>query len=147
MRANHRSSCGGFGLLVGLVRWLRLRLKSQNFSLPSDFYGTAITTTRDLPYPVKTSEGTLAAIPHSDFTDNRLLRGNPRDFFGIYKNTFDFLRRHEAPSLINLTVHAHFGGRPLMSAVLSDVLHYMKGFSEVWFARHHEIARWVLQQV
>lgn len=99
----------------------------------------------DLPYPFKTSAGTLFAIPHSDFTDNRLLRGNPRDFFDIYKNTFDYLYKHEAPSLINVTVHAHFGGRPLMSAMISELLHYMKGFPEAWFARHDEVARWVLE--
>ena len=89
---------------------------------------------------------TLVAIPHSDFTDNRLLCGNPRDFFDIYKNTFDFLYKHAAPSLINVTVHAHFGGRPLTSAMISELLHYMKGFPEAWFARHDEIARWVLER-
>ncbi|HZD39946.1 MAG TPA: hypothetical protein VE131_04445, partial [Terriglobales bacterium] len=58
--------------------------------------------------------------------------------------TFDFLYRTETPSLINLTVHAHFGGRPLMAAMLGELLHYMKGFPDVWFARHDEIARWVI---
>jgi hypothetical protein len=46
--------------------------------------------------------------------------------------------------MINLTVHAHFGGRPLMSAMLAEILQYMKGFPGVWFARHDEIAKWVL---
>ena len=54
--------------------------------------------------------------------------------------------QHESPSLLNLTVHAHFGGRPMMSAMLTQLLHYMKGFPEVWFARHDQIARWVLEQ-
>jgi hypothetical protein len=26
------------------------------------------------------------------------------------------------------------------------LLHYMKGFSGVWFARHDEVARWMLEQ-
>lgn len=99
----------------------------------------------DLPYPLKTAKGVLVAIPHSDFTDNRVLRGSPRDFYQVYKDTFDFLYRTETMGMINLTVHAHFGGRPLMSAMLSEVLQYMKGFSQVWFARHDEIARWVLK--
>lgn len=38
----------------------------------------------DLPYPLKTAKGTLVAIPHSDFTDNRVLRGSPRDFYQVY---------------------------------------------------------------
>jgi len=98
----------------------------------------------DLPYALKTSKGTIVAIPHSDFTDNRVLRGSPRDFYQVYKDTFDFLYRTETKGMINLTVHAHFGGRPLMSAMLAEILQYMKGFPGVWFARHDEIARWVL---
>jgi hypothetical protein len=84
-------------------------------------------------------------MAHSDFTDNRTLRSSPRDFFNVYKDTFDYLYRHETPSLINLTVHTHFGGRPLMSAMLHELLRYMKSFPEVWFARHDEVARWSLQ--
>ncbi|HEX7228121.1 MAG TPA: polysaccharide deacetylase family protein [Candidatus Binatia bacterium] len=100
----------------------------------------------DLPYAIDTPAGSLVAIAHSDFTDNRTLRSSPRDFYNVYKDTFDFLYRAESPSLINLTVHTHFGGRPLMAAMLSELLHYMKGFAGVWFARHDEIARWVLEQ-
>jgi peptidoglycan/xylan/chitin deacetylase (PgdA/CDA1 family) len=100
----------------------------------------------DLPYAFDTPKGRLVAIAHSDFTDNRTLRSSPRDFYNVYKDTFDYLYKHEAPSIINLTVHAHFGGRPLMSAMLHELLHYMKGFSGVWFARHDEVARWVLKQ-
>jgi peptidoglycan/xylan/chitin deacetylase (PgdA/CDA1 family) len=100
----------------------------------------------DLPYSMNMPAGPLVAIAHSDFTDNRTLRSSPRDFYNVYKDTFDFLYRTESPSLINLTVHTHFGGRPLMAAMLSELLHYMKGFAGVWFARHDEIARWVLEQ-
>jgi len=99
----------------------------------------------DLPYPLKTPKGALVAIPHSDFTDNRVLRASPRDFYQVYKDTFDFLYRTEPVAMINLTAHAHFGGRPLMSAMLTEVLRYMKGFSGVWFARHDEAARWILE--
>jgi peptidoglycan/xylan/chitin deacetylase (PgdA/CDA1 family) len=100
----------------------------------------------DLPYTFDAGKSRLVAIPHSDFTDNRVLRGAPRDFFQVYKDTFDYLYSAEKPSMINLTVHAHFGGRPLMSAMLSELLEYMKNFSEVWFARHDEVARWVLTE-
>jgi len=100
----------------------------------------------DLPYAIDMKRGKLVAIPHSDFTDNRTLRSSPRDFYNVYKDTFDYLYRHEAPSMINLTVHAHFGGRPLMSAMLHELLNYMKGFPDVWFARHDEVARWTLAQ-
>jgi peptidoglycan/xylan/chitin deacetylase (PgdA/CDA1 family) len=100
----------------------------------------------DLPYSMNMPAGRLVAIAHSDFTDNRTLRSSPRDFYNVYKDTFDFLYRAESPSLINLTVHTHFGGRPLMAGMLSELLHYMKGFADIWFARHDEVARWVLKQ-
>jgi peptidoglycan/xylan/chitin deacetylase (PgdA/CDA1 family) len=98
----------------------------------------------DLPYPLQTEKGTLVAIPHSDFTDNRTLRSSPRVFHQVYKDTFDFLYRSEQPALINLTFHAHFGGRPMMAAMVAEILRYMKGFPGVWFARHDEVARRVL---
>jgi peptidoglycan/xylan/chitin deacetylase (PgdA/CDA1 family) len=100
----------------------------------------------DLPYVLQTNSGKLVAIPHSDFTDNRLLRGSPKDFFDIYKHTFDYLYQNEPGAMINLTVHAHFGGRPLMAAMLAEILRYVKGFSGVWFARHDEAARWVVSK-
>ncbi len=99
----------------------------------------------DLPYLLNTARGTMVAIPHSDFTDNRVLRASPRNFFQVYKDTFDYLYRTEQNGMINLTFHAHFGGRPLMTAMIAEVLKYMKGFSGVWFPRHDEIARWVLR--
>jgi peptidoglycan/xylan/chitin deacetylase (PgdA/CDA1 family) len=115
-------------------------LSEEGFLWHGDYNDT------DLPYAFKTAGRLLVAIPHSDFTDNRVLRGSPRDFLNVYKDTFDFLYHHEKPSLINLTVHAHFGGRPMMSAMFNELLHYFKGFAGVWFARHDEVARWVLDQ-
>lgn len=100
----------------------------------------------DLPYTIATEHGPIVAIAHSDFTDNRTLRSSPRDFYNVYKDTFDYLYRHEIPSLLNLTVHTHFGGRPLMASMLHELLRYMKGFADVWFARHDEVARWTLEQ-
>jgi peptidoglycan/xylan/chitin deacetylase (PgdA/CDA1 family) len=113
-------------------------LAEEGFQWHGDYNDT------DLPYALKTSKGNLIAIPHSDFTDNRVLRGSPRDFYQVYKDTFDFLYGNEPMGMINLTVHAHFGGRPHMSAMLAEILRYMRGFPEVWFARHDEIARWIL---
>jgi peptidoglycan/xylan/chitin deacetylase (PgdA/CDA1 family) len=100
----------------------------------------------DLPYAMETSKGRLVAIAHSDFTDNRTLRSSPRDFYNVYKDTFDYLYHHEKPALLNLTMHTHFGGRPLMSAMLHELLDYMRGFPGVWFPRHDEVARWALEQ-
>jgi len=43
-----------------------------------------------------------------------------------------------------MTVHCHFGGRPLMAAVFDKLLRYFSQFPDVWFARHCELAQWAL---
>ncbi len=98
----------------------------------------------DLPCRVETSKGPLAHIPHSDYTDNRVLWLSPQDYYNVYRDTFDYLYRRELLSLLVLTVHCHFGGRPLMSAQLDKLLAYFSQFPGVWFARHNELARWAL---
>jgi len=98
----------------------------------------------DLPFVVQTKGGPLVAFPHTDFADHRVLRANPRDWFEVYKDTFDYLYANEPTSLLNVTVHCHFGGRPLMAAQVDRILKYLRGFPGVWFARHDELAQWVL---
>ena len=97
----------------------------------------------DLPFVVNTKGGPLVAFPHTDFADHRVLRANPRDWFEVYKDTFDYLYANEPNSLLNITVHCHFGGRPLMAAQVDRILKYLRGFPGVWFARHDELSQWV----
>jgi len=99
----------------------------------------------DLPYVVKTRFGDLVALQHSDFTDNRAMRGSPRDFLDVYIDSFDFLAETGEPEILNLTVHAHFGGRPPISAMVKKILQHMQSRGGVWFARHDEVAKWVLR--
>lgn len=100
----------------------------------------------DLPRRVHTRHGTLVHIPHSDYTDNRVLWLSPRQYYDTYRDTFDYLYANEPMSLLVLTVHCHFGGRPLMAAVFDRLLHYFSQFPGVWFARHRELAQWALNQ-
>lgn len=97
----------------------------------------------DLPFCVKTKKGTLVALPHSDFADHRVLRGNPRDWFDVYKDTFDYLYANEPTSFLNITLHCHFGGRPLMAAQLDRILKYIRGHADAWLVRHDELAEWI----
>lgn len=100
----------------------------------------------DLPYVVPTPSGPIVALMHSDFTDNRVMRGSPRDFLDVHLDTFDFLCGTGQPEIMNLTVHAHFGGRPMLAAAVLRILQHMQAAGGVWFARHDEVARWVLQR-
>jgi peptidoglycan/xylan/chitin deacetylase (PgdA/CDA1 family) len=97
----------------------------------------------DQPHQVKTRSGRIVAIPHSDYADNRVLRGAPDDWFNCYKDMFDYLYRREPGSLINITMHGNFGGRPLMAAQLDKLLTYIRAHDEVWIPRHDELANWV----
>jgi allantoinase len=98
----------------------------------------------DLPFRVETKSRRIVVLPHSDFADHRVLRGNPRDWFDVYKDTFDYLYANEPTSFLNITVHCHFGGRPLMASQIEKLLKYIRGFSDVWIVRHDELAQWVM---
>jgi len=97
----------------------------------------------DLPCRVHTDHGILVALPHTDFADHRVLRQSPRAWYDVHKDTFDYLYHNEPTSYLNITVHCHFGGRPLMAAMFDKILKYIRGFPAVWIVRHDELAQWV----
>jgi len=97
----------------------------------------------DLPFCATNRNGTIVAFPHTDYADHRVLRGNPHDWHDVYKSTFDYLYQNEPTAFLNVTVHCHFGGRPLMAAMFDRILKYFRGFPDVWMVRHDELAQWV----
>jgi peptidoglycan/xylan/chitin deacetylase (PgdA/CDA1 family) len=100
----------------------------------------------DLPYIIRRTHGDIVALAHSDFTDIRAIRGSPRDFLHVHCDMMDFLRKSGRPEIINLSIHAHFGGRPMMAALFDQILGYYSSFDDVWFARHDELADWVRRE-
>ena len=83
-------------------------------------------------------------MPTSDFSDNRVMRASPRDLYDAHRGTFDYLRENEPIAMLVLVIHCQFGGRPLITAVMQEVLKYIAKSRDVWFARHEELARWAL---
>jgi peptidoglycan/xylan/chitin deacetylase (PgdA/CDA1 family) len=100
----------------------------------------------DLPHRIVTPYGDIAGVPTTDFSDNRVLKANTRDLYDVYKGTFDYLYEHEPMSLMVMVLHCQFGGRPLVSAVVDQILKYVSGHDDVWFTNHAELARWALDQ-
>ena len=100
----------------------------------------------DLPYVINGMNSKMVAIPHSDFADNRVLNGAPLDLFTTYQNTFDFLHQEEPNSYLNIVIHCHFGGRPLISAVFEKILKYIKQFPDVWFPTHEELSNHIIEK-
>lgn len=113
-------------------------LVEQGFRWHVDVYDA------DLPRIIDTGKGTIVGIPNSDFSDNRVLRGSPLDLFDAYRETFDYLYRHEPGAMLSLAFHGHTGGRPLISSMLDKVIGYFRQFPDVWFARHGELAQWAI---
>jgi peptidoglycan/xylan/chitin deacetylase (PgdA/CDA1 family) len=103
-------------------------------------------TYTDLPIKLQTKNGVIAAVPNSDFTDNRVLRSSPRDLWDVHTGTYEYLRDTEPMSLMVLTLHCHFGGRPMITAVFEEIVKYLKQQPDVWFARHEELGKWALAQ-
>jgi peptidoglycan/xylan/chitin deacetylase (PgdA/CDA1 family) len=95
-----------------------------------------------LPRVQTTPSGRIVALPWSDFVDNRVLRSSPRDYYDAYIETFEYLYSQERLGLLHIAAHGHFGGRPLMTAMLAKTLRHLSGFSDVWFVRHDELAAW-----
>ena len=99
----------------------------------------------DVPRVAQTKSGQMAHIPWSDFTDNRVLRSSSMDLWDVYREAFDYLYLREPGSYLPLSLHAHNGGRPMITAIYHKLLTYFAQFPDVWYASHAEIARWVLQ--
>jgi len=64
----------------------------------------------------------------------------------VHRGTFDYLRQNETIGLQTLVIHTQFGGRPLITAVLTELLKYMQKSRDVWFTTHRELADWALKQ-
>lgn len=97
----------------------------------------------DLPVRTTTDAGDIVAIPHSDYADNRVLRGAPDAWYQCYRDMFDYQYSQEPGSFINITMHGNFGGRPLMAAQLHKLLGYILSHEGVWTPRHDQLADWV----
>jgi peptidoglycan/xylan/chitin deacetylase (PgdA/CDA1 family) len=101
-------------------------------------------TYTDLPIRIETAHGPMAAVPNSDFTDNRTLKTNPRDLYDVYRDTFDYLYAHEPMGLLATTLHCQYGGRPMVTGVFDQIVTYIAGHDDVWFTSHEELAQWAL---
>jgi peptidoglycan/xylan/chitin deacetylase (PgdA/CDA1 family) len=100
---------------------------------------------RDLPYTVDTPHGSVVALMHSDFSDVRGASAGPAAYRDLHQ---DLLRRLAAtgrPEILNLTVHAHVGGRPAMAGMVEQILASVTELGDTaWVATHQQVAEHVL---
>ncbi|MFZ1922509.1 MAG: polysaccharide deacetylase family protein, partial [Xanthobacteraceae bacterium] len=136
------SSCSGKKITGWSSPVIAFTPETAGFLAKAGLKWTCDVTYADLPIRIHTPHGVIAGVPTTDFSDNRVMRASPRDLFDAYKGTFDYLSENEQMSLLVLVIHCQFGGRPLMTAVVQEILKYIGKSPDVWFARHEELANW-----
>jgi allantoinase len=99
-----------------------------------------------LPRREKHGKGSIIALPWCDFVDNRVLRASPLDYSETYESVIRHTCEHEPLGLINVGMHCHFGGRPLMGESIEKVLRCLKNTSGLWNTTHSEVAEWFESQ-
>ena len=99
----------------------------------------------DLPHRVETEHGVIAAVPNSDFTDNRVLKSNPRDLVRRPHAHVRLPARARADELARahpaLPVRRTADGDQCLRCTSSST---SRKVPDVWFARHSELAQWAL---
>jgi allantoinase len=72
------------------------------------------------------------------------MRASPRDLYDALQGTFDYLVANEPMGLLVIVMHCQFGGRPLITSALQEILKYLATSPACWIARHEELANWAL---
>ncbi|WNV86131.1 polysaccharide deacetylase family protein [Umezawaea sp. Da 62-37] len=100
---------------------------------------------RELPYVLPTAYGPLVAIMHSDFSDVRGAAAGPRTYRDVHQDLLRHLLEAPGTGILNLTVHAHVGGRPLLSSMFDQILTSIRlAGDDVRVTTHQRIAEHVL---
>ncbi|MBI4460998.1 MAG: polysaccharide deacetylase family protein [Acidobacteria bacterium] len=136
----------------GTVTWAKL-LADSGYLYTSDLNGD------DIPYGLKFGDKTLVVIPHRQFSTNdfhTFLGVGTLGFPGIalrdVQSAFDHFRRvfdawyetagNEFPSQMLYGIHPYWSCLPDRIAFHDKALAYMKGFKDVWFPTHKEMAQY-----
>ena len=124
------------------------RVHAGDRGLPQAKAGLNWTSRRDLRRSA--DQDPHAARPDRRRADHRLLR-QPRDARLAARSVRRASRHLRLPAprtsrsgLQTLVIHCQFGGRPLITAVLTELLKYMQKSRDVWFTTHEALADWAL---
>src|SRR5262252_7110181 len=91
--------CGGKKVTGWASPVVAFTPETAGFLAKAGLTWTTDVTYADLPIKIKTPHGTIAGVPTTDFSDNRVLRANPRDLYDTYKGTLDYLLANEPMGL------------------------------------------------
>lgn len=99
----------------------------------------------DVPYMEHHAEGDLVAIPfHMEVNDLPVcLRhgNNPRTLLDVFRDTVAWCRARESgPLHIDVTVHAHYFGRPAGAWVYDAIVSEVRSSPDIWIATRSQVA-------
>jgi len=98
----------------------------------------------DVPYSIGTPAGPIAAIPlQMEINDLPLVMKHgwsARDFSKAFRDLYTFMTKRGKLGYIDITFHAHLGGRPAMLAVIDEMLSALEQTPEVWRPTRNEVA-------
>ncbi len=107
----------------------------------------------DRPYPIRTAGGWLLGVPYS-FVHNDTRNYDqwifpPNDYLDQMKQVFNVLYEEGGRSgtVMAIPLHTHLPGFPARYAALKELLKFIAGRQEVWWATGSEIADAYLNQV
>jgi peptidoglycan/xylan/chitin deacetylase (PgdA/CDA1 family) len=102
---------------------------------------------RELPYVLSTSHGPLVAIMHADVSDVRASMSGPTGYRDAHRDMLTYMLQSPYPEVLNVIVHAHVGGRPLLASMFDQILGFVReAGDEVWIATRAQVAEHVLRQ-
>ncbi|MFI6047011.1 polysaccharide deacetylase family protein [Nocardia sp. NPDC051321] len=98
---------------------------------------------RELPRVLTTPAGSLVSIMHSELSDVRV--ASPQGYLDGHADLLRHVLDAPGPGVFNLTVHAHVGGRPLLSGMFDRILGLIERVrADAWIATHRQVAEHVL---
>lgn len=108
----------------------------------------------DMPYPMRTQQGALWSMPHSEEINDRTIllqyHHSEAQFAQQIKDQFDTLMKEsetQGGRIMALVLHPWIIGVPYRMRALSDALEYIAGHEHVWSATGSEIlCAWRRQQ-
>jgi len=91
--------CGGKTVTGWASPVVAFTPETAGFLAKAGLIWTTDVTYADLPIKIQTAHGAIAGVPTTDFSDNRVLRANPRDLYHAHKGTFEYLIENEPMGL------------------------------------------------
>jgi allantoinase len=124
---------------------------NQNLRTPTLLKEAGLTYTGDWvvddrPYPIRAGNGWLLGVPyslvHNDTRNYDQWIFSPDEYLGLMRQVFDVLYEEgeRSGTVMAIPLHTHLSGFPARSAALKQLLKYINGHSDVWWATGSEIA-------